>query len=110
MLGKLVHGIGSGIGVGIGLGVALGATAAARSQSVRPVLLGATRGAIALAEKTTALAATAREQAEDLYHEARAARLTDRDLRESAEASGGGTDGDGGGSVVIPRPSTWKGE
>lgn len=103
MLSKMVHGVGSGIGIGLGLGLALGAATAWRGGSVRPVLLGATKGAIALVEKTATVTAGMREEAEDLYHEARAERSVEQAAREEAPQEANGRSGHGGDSVLIPR-------
>lgn len=85
MLNKLAGSVGSGIGVGLGLGAALGAVTALQGD-LRPVLRGAIKGGVAVYELSGRAVAVAREQVEDLYHEAQAEREVERGARQSSAA------------------------
>jgi hypothetical protein len=88
---RLVNGLGSGVGVGIGIGVAFGAVTVVRGGDARPILRGAVKGVAATMEFVGRKAAEAREEAEDLYHEAQAERLAERLAREGNNADQGTT-------------------
>lgn len=102
MLSRIVRGMGSGVGVGLGLGLAL-AAAVGVGNDLRPVIKGAVKGGVALSDLATVLAARTRENAEDVYHEARAERDRELAAREMVRSDPGDTVGDD--VVVIPVPA-----
>ena len=81
---KVAIGVAAGLAWGVATGLALGATGALGNRGMRPLVKGAMKGGLAIAEGATLLAAEAREVALDLYHEARFERVTEKAARDTA--------------------------
>lgn len=84
---KFARAAAAGLGWGVGLGLALGVTGRL-GGSLRPVAKGAVKGALVLGEAARHTIAETREQAEDLYHEARVELDAERVARDDVEVPG----------------------
>jgi hypothetical protein len=98
---KVARAVGAGLGWGLGTGLAVGVTGALGGRGLRPLLKGAIKGGLAVAERATSIAAETGEVVQDLYHEARVERSAEKAARAQTRRAAMA----GAPEVLVPRSS-----